>query len=94
MVSQILISNQILMIESLSRGLFFNCNGGVVSWKSSKQDVTINSIIEDVYIAALDVAIEAVWIRKFASMLGVVPFVESHIPLFCDNNGFIAWQRN
>ena len=94
MVSQILISNQILMIESLSRGLFFNCNGGVVSWKSSKQDVTINSITEGVYIAALDAAIEAVWMRKFASMLGVVPSVESHSPLFCDNNGFIALQRN
>ena len=59
MVSQILISNQILMIESLSRGLFFNCNGGVVSWKSSKQDVTINSITESMYIAALDAAIKS-----------------------------------
>ena len=59
MVSQILISNQILMIESQSRGLFFNCNGGVVSWKSSKQDVTINSITESMYIAALDAAIKS-----------------------------------
>ena len=82
------------MIESLSRGLFFNCNGGVVSWKSSKQDVTINSITEGVYIAALDAAIKAIWIRKFASKLGVVPSVESHIPLFCDTNGVIALQRN
>ena len=57
-----------------------------MSWKSSKQSVTADSTTEAEYIAALDAAKEAVWIRKFTSQLGVVPSVESPIPPFCDNN--------
>ena len=63
MVSQILIFNQISMIESLSRGLFFISNGGAVSWKSSKQSVTADSTTKAKYLAILDAAKEAIWIR-------------------------------
>ncbi|PKI53823.1 hypothetical protein CRG98_025782 [Punica granatum] len=41
-------------------GYIFTCNGGAVSWKSSKQETTVYSIIVAEYIAASDVAKEAV----------------------------------
>ena len=33
---------------------------------------------------------EAVWIRKFITELGVIPSIESAVPLLCDNNRAIA----
>ena len=92
MVSQILIFNQMQMIESLSLG-FFIYNGGVVSWKSSKQGVTVDSTTKAEYIAASDAAKEAVWIKKFITELEIIPSIESLIPLYCDNNGAIALAK-
>ena len=65
-------------------------NGGVVSWKSSKQDMTTDSTIELEYIAASEVAKEAVRIRKFITKLGVIPSIVDLIPLYYDNNGAIV----
>ena len=64
-----------------------------MSWKSSKQHVTADSTTEAEYIAASDAAKEAIWIRKFATQLGVVPAIESPIPFLCDNNGAIALAK-
>ena len=71
-------------------GFVFTSNRGAVSWKSSKQSITVDSTTEAEYIAASDAAKEAIWIQKFVSKLGLVPSIESAVPLFCDNNGAIA----
>ena len=43
---------------------FVSClNGDVVSWRSFKQDTVADSTIEAEYIAALDAAKEAIWIK-------------------------------
>jgi hypothetical protein len=68
----------------------FILNGGIVSWKSSKQETTTDSTIEAEYIAASEVAKEGFWIKKFLSELGVVPNVQCHVDLYYDNNGAIA----
>ena len=68
----------------------FTLNGGEVSWKSSKQEMTADSTIESEYIAASEAAKEAVWIKKFITELGVVPSIVHLILLYCDNNGAIA----
>ena len=65
-------------------------NGGAVSWKSYKQDMTTDSTIELEYIAASEVAKEAVQIRKFITKLGVIPSIVDLIPLYYDNNGAIV----
>ena len=78
------------MIESLSLNFVFICNRGAVSWKSSKQGVTADFTIKAKYIATSDAANEAIWIKKFINELGIVPSIESPIPLCCDNNGAIA----
>ena len=74
-------------------GFIFLCNGGAVSWKSSKQDTTADSSTEAEYIAASNAAKEAVWMRKFVTELGVVPTIELPVPLYCDNNGAIAQAK-
>ena len=74
-------------------GYIFTLNGGAVSWKSSKQDTTVDSTTEAEYIAALEAAKEAVWIKKFITKLEVVPSIADPILLYCDNNGAIAQAK-
>ncbi|GKF89723.1 hypothetical protein Tco_0263686, partial [Tanacetum coccineum] len=38
------------------------------------------------YIATLEAEMEAVWIRKFISGLGIVPTINEPIKMFCDNS--------
>lgn len=74
-------------------GYVFCLNGGVVSWKSSKQETVADSTTEAEYIAASEAAKEAVWIRKFVSELGIVPSATSPVDLYCDNSGAIAQAK-
>ncbi|KAL0296018.1 UNVERIFIED_CONTAM: Retrovirus-related Pol polyprotein from transposon TNT 1-94 [Sesamum radiatum] len=67
----------------------FKLNGGVVAWKSSKQDTTADSTREAEYIAASEAAKEAVWMKNYIQELGVVPSIAKPIVIFCDNNGAI-----
>ena len=74
-------------------GYVFTLNGGAVGRKSSKQETTVDSTIESEYIAASEVAKEAVWIKKCITELGVVPIIVHPILLYCDNNGAIAQAK-
>ena len=58
--------------KSISESLFI-CNGGAVSWKSSKQPIIANSTIEAEYIAVSKAAKEAFWFKKFIAELDVMP---------------------
>ncbi|KAL4290980.1 hypothetical protein GQ457_14G015370 [Hibiscus cannabinus] len=70
--------------DSRSQSDFVFCfNGGVVSWKSSKQDTIADSTIEAEYIVASKAAKEVVWIKKFISELGVVPSISDVVELYC-----------
>nr|GEX68130.1 putative retrotransposon protein [Tanacetum cinerariifolium] len=57
----------------------------VVDSKSSKESTTAMSATEVEYIAASEAAMEAVWIKKFISGLGIVPTINKPIKMFCDN---------
>ncbi|KAK8560059.1 hypothetical protein V6N12_012862 [Hibiscus sabdariffa] len=74
-------------------GFLFCLNGGVVSWKCSKQDTVADSTIEAEYIAASEAAKEVVWIKKFITELGVVPSIADVVELRYDNNGSIAQAK-
>jgi len=72
----------------------FTINGGVVRWKSSKQETVTDSTTEAEYIAASEAAKEGVWIRKFLiHQLGVFPNASSLLDLYCDNSGAIAQAK-
>ncbi|XP_031265613.1 secreted RxLR effector protein 161-like [Pistacia vera] len=74
-------------------GFIFTCNGGAISWKSSKQSTTTDSTTEAEYIVTSEAAKEGVWIRKFVVELDMVPNMSYLITLFCDNNGVIAQAK-
>ncbi|KAL2248262.1 UNVERIFIED_CONTAM: hypothetical protein Sindi_2678500 [Sesamum indicum] len=71
----------------------FRLNGGVVAWKSSKQDTTTDSTTEAEYIAALEAAKEAVWIKNYIQDLRIVPSIADLVVIFCDKNGAIAQAK-
>ena len=50
-------------------GYVFVCNGGVVSWKSSKQPIIVDSTTEAKYVAALDATKEGFWFKKIIAEL-------------------------
>ena len=52
-----------------------------------------DSVCEDEYIAASDAAKEAVCLWKFLGELGVVPTLESPIPVYYDNTGAIVQAK-
>ena len=52
-----------------------------------------NSICEAKYIAASNATKEAVWLRKFLDKLGVAPFLDGPVPMYCDNTGAIAQAK-
>ncbi|GKG45332.1 hypothetical protein Tco_0495410, partial [Tanacetum coccineum] len=62
----------------------------VVDWKSSKQSTTAISSMEAKYIAAAETAMEAIWIRKFISRLGVAPSIDRPMDMYRDNTGTIT----
>ncbi|KAL0463321.1 UNVERIFIED_CONTAM: Retrovirus-related Pol polyprotein from transposon RE2 [Sesamum latifolium] len=71
----------------------FKLNGGVVAWKSSKQDTTTDSTTEAEYIATSKAAKEAVWMKNYIQELGVVPSIAEPVVIFYDNNGDIAQAK-
>ncbi|KAL0416391.1 UNVERIFIED_CONTAM: Retrovirus-related Pol polyprotein from transposon RE2, partial [Sesamum latifolium] len=71
----------------------FKLNGGVVAWKSSKQDTVADSTIKAEYIAASEAAKEAIWMKNYIQKLGVVPSIVELVVIFCDNNGAITQAK-
>nr|GFB41535.1 retrovirus-related Pol polyprotein from transposon TNT 1-94 [Tanacetum cinerariifolium] len=74
-------------------GYVFILNGGAVDWKSSKKSTTAMFATEHEYIAASEAAMEAVWIRKFISGLGIVPTINEPIRMFCDNSAALHFAN-
>ncbi|KAL0294484.1 UNVERIFIED_CONTAM: Retrovirus-related Pol polyprotein from transposon TNT 1-94 [Sesamum radiatum] len=74
-------------------GFVFKLNGGVVAWKSTKQDTTADSTTEAEYIAASEAAKEDVLMKNYIQELDVVPNIAEPVVIFCDNNGAIAQAK-
>ncbi|KAK4390406.1 Retrovirus-related Pol polyprotein from transposon TNT 1-94 [Sesamum angolense] len=81
------------VISRYQSGFVFKLNGGVVAWKSSKQDTTADSTTEAEYIVASEAAKEAVWMKNYIQELGVVPSIAEPVVIFCDNNEAIAQAK-
>ena len=63
-------------------GWVFTLNGGSITWKSSKQETVADSTCESEYIAASEVAKEAIWLKNFIGDLGVVPAIKEPMEIF------------
>ncbi|GJS99875.1 retrotransposon protein, putative, ty1-copia subclass [Tanacetum coccineum] len=64
-----------------------------LDWKSSKQSTIAMSATESEYIAASEAAMEAVWIRKFISGLGIVPTINEPYNMYCDNSAAVHYAN-
>ncbi|GKA28524.1 hypothetical protein Tco_0714769 [Tanacetum coccineum] len=60
---------------------------------ASKQSTTAMSATESEYIAASEAAMEAVWIRKFISGLGIVPTINEPLNMYCDNSAAVHYAN-
>ncbi|KAA0048611.1 gag/pol protein [Cucumis melo var. makuwa] len=59
-------------------------------WRSIKKSRIADSTMEAEYVAACEVAKEAVWLQKFLTDLEVVPNMHLPITLYCDISGAVA----
>ena len=50
--------------------------------------------MEAKYVAACEVAKEAIWLKKFLFDIGVVRIEQVPITLFCDNSGVVAQSKD
>jgi hypothetical protein len=64
-------------------GYAFLIDGGVILWRSHKQEIVTLSTTEAEYVAATHAAKEAVWLRHLKGEL-LTPF-ENSIMIYCDN---------
>ena len=74
-------------------GYVFTLGGAVVSWRTIKQSCIVDSTMEAEYVVALEVAKEAVWLRKFLMELGVIVKAIDPMILYCDNSGVVAQAK-
>ena len=74
-------------------GWVFTLNGGAISWKSSKQETVADSTCESEYIAASEVAKEAIWLKNFIGDLRVVLTINEPMETLCDNEGAVALTK-
>ncbi|KAL0455286.1 UNVERIFIED_CONTAM: Retrovirus-related Pol polyprotein from transposon TNT 1-94 [Sesamum latifolium] len=88
-----LASSRTMMMPNPNRVFVFKLNGGVVAWKSFKQDTTADSTTEAEYIAASEAAKETVWMKNYIQELGVVRSIAEPVVIFCDNNGTIPQAK-
>ena len=65
-------------------------NGGVICWKSSKQNTIADSTTKTEYIDMVETTKDIIWMKTFITDLRVVPSNEEPIPVYCDNNEAIT----
>nr|GEZ97327.1 hypothetical protein [Tanacetum cinerariifolium] len=58
-----------------------------------KPDTELDVATQAEYVAALEAAIEAVWIRNFFGDLGVMPSINKPINMYCDNSAAIIFAN-
>ena len=79
------------VIDSKSHiGYVFKLGGGAVSWKSSKQMVIANSIMEYEFIALKNCGEEAEWLRYFLEDISRWPNPVLPICIHCDSQSAIG----
>ncbi|GKC49914.1 putative RNA-directed DNA polymerase, partial [Tanacetum coccineum] len=74
-------------------GWVFLLKRGVMTWKSSKQDIVADSTCESEYIAACEASKEDIWMKNFIGDLGFVPTIQDPIEIFCDNESAVALTK-
>ncbi|GKD58791.1 retrotransposon protein, putative, ty1-copia subclass, partial [Tanacetum coccineum] len=68
-------------------------NGRRSNWNRAPSKVHVNVFYIIEYIAALQAAMEAAWIRKSISGLGIVPKINEPLNMYCDNSAVVHYAN-
>ncbi|GJS66361.1 retrovirus-related pol polyprotein from transposon TNT 1-94 [Tanacetum coccineum] len=79
--------------EELKRILFFRFEWRRMDGRVPSKDHCNVPATESEYIAASEAAMEAVWIRKFISGLGIVPTINEPLNMYCDNSAAVHYAN-
>jgi hypothetical protein len=74
--------------KSISRYVF-TLAGGAISWKSSKQTITISSTMYAEFVVCYEAMGQVNWLKKFILGLKVVDDINRPLKLYCDNNPIV-----
>jgi hypothetical protein len=75
-------------------GYVFTLAGGAISWKSSKQTVTISSTMYAEFVACYEATGQVNWLKKFIPGLKVVDDISKPLKLYCDNEPAVMYAHN
>ena len=67
--------------------------GGDIVWRCIKHTCVADSTMEAKYVAASEVAKEAVWLINFLKDMAVVPAIEIPLTIFFDNSGAVKISK-
>ncbi|KAL0293234.1 UNVERIFIED_CONTAM: Retrovirus-related Pol polyprotein from transposon TNT 1-94 [Sesamum angustifolium] len=86
-------TKDIFLIYGCGELILEGYSGASFQLDDDDQATTADSTIEAEYIAALEVAKEAVWMKNYIQEFVVVPSIAEPIVIFCDNNGAVAQAK-
>ena len=75
--------------RKFTSGYVFTLAGGAISWKSSKQTVTISSTMYAEFVACYEATEQVNWLKKFIPDLKVVDDIYRLLKLYDDNNSTV-----
>ena len=75
-------------------GYVYLLAGGAISWKSAKQSLIVASTMEAEFVACFEATVQANWLRKFISGLGVVDSIAQPLKIYCDNSATVFFSEN
>ena len=75
-------------------GYLFMLAGGAISWKSSKQTVTVTSTMEAEFVACFEATVHGLWLWNFILGLGIVNSISKLLRIYCDNYAAVFFSKN
>jgi hypothetical protein len=75
-------------------GCIFTLTGGSISWKSSKQTISILSTMQAEFLSCYMAVGQAVWQKKFVPGLRVVDIILRPLTIYCDNKSIVFFLSN
>jgi hypothetical protein len=80
--------------EKSTSGYIFTLVNRVILWKSSKQTITISSMMYADFVACYEATRQAEWLKKFVPGLKVVDNIKKSLKIYCDNESAVQYSYN
>lgn len=67
---------------------------GAVSWRSTKQTLTVTYTMEDEFVSCFEDTSQGVWLKSFIYGLRVADSISRSLKLYCENSAAIFMAKN